>query len=115
MCDTVVATPFSPGTASNSPMISAPANTSVMNPLRRLRRAFAAFTCCGWEGSTELTVHTSRRFAQTSERAWGCGSQDLSGAGELSSLDCGDFRLHTPRLCAGTSGGQTHRHQDSGH
>ena len=57
MFDTVVATPLSPGTAKNSPTTSAPANTSVMNPSRRLRRAFEASTSCDREAWTELTVH----------------------------------------------------------
>ena len=50
MPDTVFATPFNPGTANNNPTASAPANTSVMNPLRRLRRALVALTSSGSDG-----------------------------------------------------------------
>ena len=59
MWDTVVATPFSPGTANNNPTARAPARISVMNPLRRLRRALEAFTCSGWAAWSVLTFHTS--------------------------------------------------------
>ena len=45
MLDTVDATPLSPGTANSNLTTNAPANTNVMNPLRRLRRALEASTC----------------------------------------------------------------------
>ena len=77
MCETVVATPLSPGTASSSPTTSAPASTSVMNPLRRLRRAFEAFTCsssygcpgsrlkrCGQSGVREVSDSLGRLWLQ---------------------------------------------------
>src|ERR1700733_12537609 len=54
MIDHGVPPPLSPGTARSSPTTSAPASTSVMNPLRRLRRALEASTCCVSDGWTEL-------------------------------------------------------------
>jgi hypothetical protein len=56
MFDTVVATPLSPGTANSSPTANAPPRTNVMNPLRKLRRAFAASTCPDWGDWSELTL-----------------------------------------------------------
>src|ERR1700741_5033802 len=88
MCATVVATPFSPGTANNSPTTSAPANTSVMNPLRRLRCAFAASTGGDWEGWAELTVHAS-----------GSVRSDV-GAGIRAHRDAPMIALSTARIVA---------------
>src|SRR3954454_7335890 len=75
MCDSVVATPFSPGTANNSPTTRAPANASVMNPLRRLRRASAVFT---------------RAVSWGCRRVSGIGPNDRPDPGELSPPHAGD-------------------------
>src|ERR1700757_2567041 len=68
MFETVVATPLRPGIASSSPTTSAPARTSVMNPLRRLRRALEASTCSTGGGGSELTLRRGSRRPGTSNR-----------------------------------------------
>jgi hypothetical protein len=66
MPDTVVATPFKPGTANNNPTTNAPANTNVINPLRKLRRADEASTRSGSDDWTELMLDA----VQAPGRSW---------------------------------------------
>src|SRR4051794_38115439 len=56
MFDTVVATPLSPGTATNSPTVSAMPRANVMSPLRRLRRGSEMSAGPSCDGSAELIV-----------------------------------------------------------